>query len=337
MIFDDLLILTNNLVVDEMIDKIKYHNPKKILYYNACEFELNIGFDGLKDIENLLWGTNIEMFILLGGMNNGVFTERRVNNITYLFWPTIELSQTFDSFKTINKNIHDFRITPSFNKLYVNYTNNPKPHRCKLIDELCQENLFYDGINSWNKIVNNPIKHYDFICFDEKIIKVDNFTNDGITETGALINLVTESSTDYYVFSEKVWKPVLIEQPFIILGAQYQNQLLKKLGFVLYDEIFDYSFDNDPLLENRLKGIIENLKSIKNQNYNDIYEKIKPKLIENKQKAMMIISNIPDIPSHFVEIYHRYNLKDMLDIPINVTNILFQKPTNWGNSNLELY
>jgi len=90
-------------------------------------------------------------------------------------------------------------------------------------------------------------------------------------------------------------------------------------------------------LEDRLNGIIENLKLIRDKDYNEIYKKLKPKLTKNKSRAMNIICNIPDIPAKFVEFYHQFNLKDKLDIPINVTNVLSQKPTNWGNDNMELY
>jgi hypothetical protein len=342
MISGDLLVLENDLDVTEMISKIKYHKPKKILYFNVCEFELNIGFVGLEQLENILWGTDIKMYVLLGGMDNGVYRSRESKNVEYWFWPTVELSQTFDALKNFNKSVYDIKVTQPFEKLYLNYTNNPKPNRCMLIDALCKENLFDYGVNTWNKIVNtNETRKFDFSCFEERIIKCDDFTDDGnkinpfiesITQTKTLINLVTESSTDYYLFSEKVWKPILTEQPFIILGAKHQNKLLKKLNFELYDEIFDYSFDNEDSLEKRVTGVIENLKSLKDKDYDYLYKKIYKKIKKNKQQAMDIVTNIPFIPSKFVQLYNDYNLMDKLDLPINVTNVLYKKPSNWGTT-----
>jgi len=44
-------------------------------------------------------------------------------------------------------------------------------------------------------------------------------------------------------FTEKLWKEYIFKRPFLMIGSRGINHSLKELGFELYDEVFDYSFD----------------------------------------------------------------------------------------------
>lgn len=44
-------------------------------------------------------------------------------------------------------------------------------------------------------------------------------------------------------FTEKLWKEFIFKRPFLMIGSKGINHSLKELGFELYDEVFDYSFD----------------------------------------------------------------------------------------------
>ena len=76
------------------------------------------------------------------------------------------------------------------------------------------------------------------------------------------IDLVTEAYFDEgTVITEKAYKPMLYKKPFIILGPRYIHQALKNIGFKLYDELFDYSFEDKPY-EERLNSVITQIKQI---------------------------------------------------------------------------
>jgi len=69
--------------------------------------------------------------------------------------------------------------------------------------------------------------------------------------------------------SEKSFYPILAHQPFVIYGQKDSNRTLQKLGYKLYTEWFDYSFDNisDPVdrymrLFKSLKKLVETLESL---------------------------------------------------------------------------
>lgn len=71
------------------------------------------------------------------------------------------------------------------------------------------------------------------------------------------ISLVTESYHDaaVYIFTEKTMHPLMNAHPFVANGSQYYNRFLTEQGFVLYSELFDYSFDALPNIFARTNAV----------------------------------------------------------------------------------
>ena len=68
-----------------------------------------------------------------------------------------------------------------------------------------------------------------------------------------LINLVTETfygkehNLHHHIFfSEKIWKPIVCKQAFILVGPQYSLKYLRELGFQTFNSIWDESYDELP-------------------------------------------------------------------------------------------
>jgi hypothetical protein len=74
----------------------------------------------------------------------------------------------------------------------------------------------------------------------------------------------------------------------------------------LYDEIFDYSFDSLTDTNERIDGIITNLKNVKDSDYNELRLKIKDKILRNKNNALDIINNKKFIPEYVKSIGETY-------------------------------
>jgi hypothetical protein len=121
------------------------------------------------------------------------------------------------------------------------------------------------------------------------------------------MSLVGESSMYIPFVTEKTYRPILLKHPFLCYGAKNQNKEITKYGFELYDEIFDYDFDSKNHISDRIRGIIDNLNNLKNENYYDLYKKIEPKLIYNKNHALKIREN--DNFNPYVEFYEKYSNK----------------------------
>lgn len=73
-------------------------------------------------------------------------------------------------------------------------------------------------------------------------------------------SLVTEtlfSEADNSVFfSEKIFKPIVMKHPFMIVGAPYSLEYLKAMGYRTFDKIIDERYDKINNHEERLKAIV---------------------------------------------------------------------------------
>lgn len=212
--------------------------------------------------------------------------------------------------------IRDYNCSQA-TKLYTCYNRNPVIARAMLVDLLAKENLLNDGIVTFHYPENYQWKYHD----GSKLLDEIDFTlNPSESTTGNIyyayslpesychgfIDIVceTEARPNYtdecYFLSEKSYKPLIVCKPFITLQAQhFHTKYLKEFyGFELYEEMFDYSFDSCENLNDRINGIVENLKRLKSILLNtqakiSIYEKIKDKLVFNKQR-LTILANDPN-------------------------------------------
>ena len=309
---------------------------KKFSFYNATEIGVNFK-NLIIDIQNhktcdqvLIWSTmesdlpngnekydfeefNVicESYNIIVNIVFGIFNQEQYYNINSYkniklhFWPTYLLHYTYNKFNDYDGvKIENLKKNQNFKKLFVLYNNKPHLHRCKLMDKLHENGLFEYGEISWNTLNNI---NYNFKSWEEKIINIDEFNDshfyigNHITDNTTLLFLVSESCNNLALITEKTFKPILIEQPFICLGGRLQNIILKELGFELYDEIFDYSFDYLDDINLRVDGIISNLNRIKNGDYYELHKKIENKIKHNKERAISIVKNGLHIPSIITE------------------------------------
>ena len=73
-------------------------------------------------------------------------------------------------------------------------------------------------------------------------------------------SLVVESAVEHQNFiTEKTFKPVAFQHPFMVIGQQHTLQQLHTLGFVTYDNLFDESYDQAQTFAERLNTIQRNI------------------------------------------------------------------------------
>ena len=80
-------------------------------------------------------------------------------------------------------------------------------------------------------------------------------------------------------FSEKIFKPIIYWQPFILIGAQYDLRSFRSFGYKTFHGIIDESYDVIQNSEERLEACIKEIERIINLSdediaklYNDCYE-----------------------------------------------------------------
>jgi hypothetical protein len=117
----------------------------------------------------------------------------------------------------------------------------------------------------------------------------------------SFISLVSETNvdSDNLFFSEKTYKPIYAQQPFIIYGNPYSLKYLKEIGFKTFDKWIDESYDNEEDFEERLKKIIKVLENISLKSFeelNKIREEMQDVLIHNYKHFLTL-----DITDDFIK------------------------------------
>ena len=151
--------------------------------------------------------------------------------------------------------------------------------------------------------------NYEFKFWEEKIMKADNYVNFEITtdilEPGTFMSIVSESTENLFFVTEKTFRSLLIGQIFYCIGGKGQNLKLKELGFQLYDEIFDYSLDLENNIEQRVDGVIMNIKKLIGADLYSLYNKVLPKIEYNQKLCFEYLRNDPFIPEKIVSSFKK--------------------------------
>jgi hypothetical protein len=88
----------------------------------------------------------------------------------------------------------------------------------------------------------------------------------------AYVNLVVETAQHGQAVrtTDKTYKALAFYQPMLIIGQQNSLQFLKNRGFETFDNIFNESYDAEPVFEKRFNCIVHNLENITLEPYSDL-------------------------------------------------------------------
>ena len=216
--------------------------------------------------------------------------------------------------------LYNFSTEPnSRNYHYISLNNHPIDARCIMMDTLAKHELINYGAISWlqTAIGRQPKEpnekllqhlHFKFKYWIPKIIKLDIVRADHHESkfyrgkvpheyNYSFMHLITESYLEWLFISEKTPIALLLMKPFLVVGAKGFHQNLERLGFKLYDEIFDYSFDLEDTVEARCEGVARNIKKISElsiEELNNLYNSLLNKLKHNRKLALGFATTIPD-------------------------------------------
>lgn len=98
------------------------------------------------------------------------------------------------------------------------------------------------------------------------------------------VNLVTETSIDQHLFvSEKIWKPLMSGQFGLYLGSPGTVAYLKSVGFDLFDDYIDHSYDYEPDWHKRIDMLHCVIDRIVKLDWVDIFEKTADRRLSNQK------------------------------------------------------
>jgi hypothetical protein len=288
-------------IFDSHINDIKRINPNFI-------FVVSLGEINVKYIFHFLF-TNLSSWLIEN------------NKKIHVLWagPDIEILPNIQGVNTLGSAVGNMRCIegckahqPYINladhteKLFTCYNNNPKYERKYLVDQLVHKNLLVEGIITYHfpdsqmeyqwqyhdgtRLVDEP---------DYAINATPEFSAGFIPKnyTKGFVDIVCETDTQagYFVPTEKTAKPLGMLKPFLVVSSvNYHQWLYDEYGLEKYDELFDYSFDSMPILEDRIHAIVQNLLNLKDKFRNveykkSVYEAILPKLYRNRERGINFV------------------------------------------------
>ena len=85
-------------------------------------------------------------------------------------------------------------------------------------------------------------------------------------------NVVSEThdSGDTFI-TEKIWKPILMQQIFVVHGKQHYLKDLRDLGFHTFNNTFDESYDTEEDPNKRIDKIVDLCRWLKEQDPQRLY------------------------------------------------------------------
>jgi hypothetical protein len=304
-----------------IFNTIKQNPNTEIIVYNSDEYRVPILMN-----ENV-WKNNSYTNVNLLNELDSLLTEY---NVKMEFWIGNEdknYIRQFDSLlncDVVNWHLYCifivFRIFENFiipkiplDKLYTSLNNHAHNHRCYMIDKLSEYNLLKNGHVSWsatqyNKSYSRKFTNHQFKFFNNKTLVLDDWQGkfDRLPNQyfQSLFILVNETTPDILDISEKTWTAIYMERPFIVCGAKNVHRVLKDYGIQMYDELFDYSFDSLDNVNDRIDHIVNQIKNIKIDNYNEYYNTLLPKIKHNKKQMLKLIKEC-ELPKNFFEYYNQ--------------------------------
>lgn len=296
----------NNL---QIIEECKKSKPETIYLNTDTEWVWNIE---KIHVDELYKAGVKNIYIIFSSYNSEFYKEyyepKGIPTTNLIFWPTFWFNWA-ERLCLGNKNQYQNQTYNEFIYPFISLNNKPHDHRCAMIDKMAKYDLLDKGIVTWNKTPysndNYKFKYYDnsFIGLDDDFVNIlDSFLLCKEYHQ-AFLHVVGEATTVVPFITEKTVLPILYKKPFITIGSKNFSDYLRKLGFKLFDEIIDYSYDSIDDIEDRADNMIKNILPLVNENYYSLYTKLLPKLEHNYNRALEIINDINFIPEIIQERY----------------------------------
>jgi len=226
-------------------------------------------------------------------------------------WPDYFLYHAF-----LNGDLTKTKETKAPTKLFTCMNNRPRSHRLMMMDMLAKHELLSDNYYSWCQKTprdNYKLKHWNgarkkldgkFSGWKQHIFPDQMYDS--------VIDMVTESTTEFPFITEKTFNAVLFKKPFIIYGYPGIHEKMRQMGFKLPSDVIDYSFDKEPDDLKRAEQIALELKRLSTLDFNWLNEQMQPSVTYNYILAYSKLKEMKGIPQSIKEdTYYSKILEDI--------------------------
>lgn len=311
---------TSHISISEKVYTDVRNKLAKIVFFYPNEGHCGLYTHLLNNFRVLVTNLNLpkeQIYFVHGDLNADNY-----NNEPYTYIPINNFAYWLYKYRETNK----VDYTPE--KLFLHYSRNLHSHRIAFTIMMENENLLDDCIYSFGKLTEynflNAVQDYNltdnlnrFNFFKTLENKSSDYSNIIIDNPAAEINrshyektflsVVSETivNKDICFFSEKIFKPLCMGHPFILIGSPYQLKYLTKLNYKTFSNFWDESYDTELDPVKRLRKIILILKQIKKMSKTellDMRKEMDPILTHNQQIIKQTLRPIVGV-YHLTEIY----------------------------------
>ncbi len=225
-------------------------------------------------------------------------------------WPTHYFSRTYIHLESLKNAIPN---VDNYQHHFVSMNYRPRKSRCLLMDLIAKHKLLHFNAISWH----NPNIEYEWKYWKPRLMQLSDISFTQSRNYNVLpkeyynsfAQLISETRTDTLSVSEKTATAIFMEKPFLVASCSHFHKYLDELGFLRYDEIFDYTFDTVENTETRFDLLVENFKNLSKVPLKDLpklRETIQDKLRYNKQRAQDIVFDYdlyPEVIKELIDVY----------------------------------
>lgn len=286
--------LNKELDIPQQVEQDVINNKAKLLFFCPFEGHRLDAYDRIEFLQkqkerykNILYA-DCNLYVEEGlkkegikGIYHNAFVNTNFNNT--------EILKYIDALRS---NILNKTIRP--NK-FVCFNRVPKDYRGYMVNRFLEEGMVKDNIVTF-QIENFAMspeqlwKHFEKtykpfellkrnvpLVYDYQNVFSVNPTDIHIdAHLNSYFNIVNE--TQFYnipnqlFFSEKIFKPMLCMQPFVVAGVTGSLKKLRELGFKTFGEYIDESYDSIVDDKERLEQVVQIVKGINNKTHQELSE-----------------------------------------------------------------
>ena len=137
-----------------------------------------------------------------------------------------------------------------------------------------------------------PVVNID-LCHCQQLLENDN-EKFLANYCNFLVEIVCETCYNGNTFfpTEKTWRPMLLETPFIVQGPQWYLHRLRDMGFQTFDRWWDEGYSEDPAnwQNTEIKKVIDYVGKLSIEQLKKMYNEMQPTLKHNKKRFLELTS-----------------------------------------------
>ena len=206
---------------------------------------------------------------------------KNVLSVPQWFWYNESLWYTCDK----NFQYQNYIPNRTNTKLFFMPIKRSKPFRTQVVERLIEflDDAVWSYVERWNNGLHLPTREENPVAriswdrqfepnwYDDTYFTLAVETYIGQTTVeNEIEGIVSDQAGPCELFvTEKTFKPIAHQHPFLVCGMKGTLTFLKENGFETYDHIFDESYDTLDFFDARLDALYDNIKNFNKEKYLD--------------------------------------------------------------------